>query len=119
MTSPFTAAMTGQSLIHHDVPASPDSGFHGIVQMLKTADVVFTNLETTVRGRRPCWPIKGPFFGCSDPFVLDVLKDTGFSTLSLANNHAFDLGPGGVLSTLEDVEARGFLDGTSVTVPPR
>jgi poly-gamma-glutamate synthesis protein (capsule biosynthesis protein) len=33
----------------------------------------------------------------------------GFNTLALANNHAFDLGPQGILSTLEEVEARGFL----------
>ncbi|AZO09589.1 capsule biosynthesis protein CapA [Mesorhizobium sp. M3A.F.Ca.ET.080.04.2.1] len=37
------------------------------------------------------------------------LRDVGFNALALANNHAFDLGPHGVLSTLDEVEARGFL----------
>lgn len=107
--TPFTVAMAGQSLIHHDIRASSDSSFHDIVQMLKTADVAFTNLETTITGRHPGWPMKGSFFGCSEPLVLDVLEDMGINTLSLANNHAFDLGPGGVLSTIEEVGARGFL----------
>ncbi|MQV72108.1 CapA family protein, partial [Sinorhizobium medicae] len=41
--------------------------------------------------------------------VLDALGAIGFQALSLSNNHAFDLGPSGVLSTLEEVEKRGFL----------
>ena len=53
--------------------------------------------------------MKGSFFGCSAPMVLDALKDIGFNALALSNNHAFDLGPPGVLSTLEEVAQRGFL----------
>ncbi len=43
------------------------------------------------------------------PCCLDALKAVGFNALSLSNNHAFDLGPGGILSTLEEVRKRGFL----------
>ncbi|MBO9136659.1 CapA family protein (plasmid) [Rhizobium sp. B230/85] len=109
MTSPFTLVLTGQSLIHHDVRQVNDSGFAEIKELIRQADIAFTNLETTIFGRHGGWPMKGDFFGCSAPVVLDALKDTGFNTIALANNHAFDLGPSGVLSTLEEVEARDFL----------
>ncbi len=77
--------------------------------MLREADLAFTNFEGTILGRHGGWPLKGSFFGCSDPIVLDCLQGIGFQALSLSNNHAFDLGPSGVLSTLEEVEKRGFL----------
>lgn len=109
MSSPFTLVLTGQSLIHHDVRQVADSGFAEICDLIRGADIAFTNLETTILGRHGGWPMKGAYFGCSEPVVLDALKDVGFNALALSNNHAFDLGPSGVLSTLEDVEAQGFL----------
>lgn len=109
MSSPFTLALTGQSLIHHDVRQVADEGFAEIKALIRKADIAFTNFETTVFGRHGGWPMKGSYFGCSAPIVLDALKDIGFNTLALANNHAFDLGPPGVLSTLEEVAEKGFL----------
>lgn len=101
--------MTGQSLIHHDIRLARDPGFRDVVQTLKRADVAFTNFEGTIHGRHGGWPLKGSYFGCSEPVVLDALQEMGFNTLALANNHAFDLGPSGVLSTLDEVRWRGFL----------
>lgn len=109
MPSPFTVAMTGQSLIHHDIRICRDPGFLKIVEILKAADVAFTNFEGTILGRHGGSPMKGSYFGYSDAFVLDALKQAGFNTLALANNHAFDLGSPGILSTLEEVRSRGFL----------
>ncbi|MDI5927784.1 CapA family protein [Rhizobium leguminosarum] len=109
MLSPFTLVLTGQSLIHHDVRQVTDEGFAAIKERVQQADIAFTNFETTVFGRHGGWPMKGSYFGCSKPEVLDALKDIGFNALALSNNHAFDLGPPGILSTLEEVAARGFL----------
>ncbi|OHV80393.1 CapA family protein [Ensifer sp. LCM 4579] len=109
MSSPFTLVLTGQSLIHHDVRQVSDDGFAAIKALIRQADIAFTNFETTVFGRHGGWPMKGSYFGCSAPVVLDALKDIGFNALALSNNHAFDLGPPGVLSTLEEVEERKFL----------
>ena len=109
MPSPFIVAMTGQSLIHHDIRNSCDPGFAHITDVLKRADVAFTNFESTIFGRHGGAPLKGSYFGCSDPIVLDALKQAGFNALALANNHAFDLGSPGILSTLEEVSARDFL----------
>ncbi|MEW9309780.1 CapA family protein [Labrys neptuniae] len=109
MSSPFTLVLTGQSLIHHDVRQVADEGFAAIKSLIQRADIAFTNFETTVFGRHGGWPMKGNYFGCSEPTVLDALKDIGFNALALSNNHAFDLGPPGILSTLEEVVARDFL----------
>lgn len=109
MSKPFTLAVTGQSLIHHDVRGSAEPGFVRVVETLRRADVAFTNFEGCIYGRHQGWPLKGFYFGSSGPEVLDALKAIGFNTLSLSNNHAFDLGPSGILSTLEEVNSRNFL----------
>jgi poly-gamma-glutamate synthesis protein (capsule biosynthesis protein) len=109
MTNTFTIAVTGQSLIKHDIRGIDTPGFRGVCEVLDRADLAFTNFESTILGSHGGWPLKGSFFGCSQPVVLDTLQALGFQALSLSNNHAFDLGPAGVLSTIEEADRRGFL----------
>ncbi|MDC7260286.1 MULTISPECIES: CapA family protein [Shinella] len=109
MINTFTIAVTGQSLIKHDTRDINTAGFREVQEVLRRADFSFTNFESTILGSHGGWPLKGAVFGCSQPNVLDALQALGFQGLALSNNHAFDLGPSGVLSTLEEVERRGFL----------
>ncbi|SDN78570.1 poly-gamma-glutamate synthesis protein (capsule biosynthesis protein) [Ensifer sp. YR511] len=107
--SVFSVVVTGQSLITRDVRQARDDRFDEVLRFLQQGDVAFTNFESTVLGRHGGWPTKGKYFGYSRPDVLDALKVIGFNALALSNNHAFDLGPSGVLSTLDEVKAQGFL----------
>lgn len=108
MSAPLNVVVTGQSLIHFDLrPLS--AHLDPIVSLLKAGDVAFTNFESTIFGQHRGWPLKGSYFGCSPPDVLSTLSGLGLNALALANNHAFDLGPSGVLSTLEEVRSRPFL----------
>ncbi|SEH63773.1 poly-gamma-glutamate synthesis protein (capsule biosynthesis protein) [Rhizobium tibeticum] len=109
MTHSFTVIATGQSLIHQDFRATADDRLRAIEEIIRSADVSFTNFEMTVFGDHAGWPLKGSYFGYAPPSVLDCLREMGFNALSLANNHAFDLGPSGVLSTIEEASQRGFL----------
>lgn len=109
MKDRFCAVVTGQSLITHDIRHVQAERFTEVERFLQQGDVVFTNFESTILGQHGGWPTKGKYFGYSRPEVLDALQDIGFNALALANNHAFDLGPCGIRSTLEEVEARGFL----------
>ena len=109
MNDRFTLAVTGQSLIKHDIRDIDAPAYRKLQSLLQEVDLSFTNFESTILGNHGGWPLKGSFFGCSDPVVVDCHKDNGLQALSLSNNHAFDLGPSGVLSTLEEVEKRGFL----------
>jgi poly-gamma-glutamate synthesis protein (capsule biosynthesis protein) len=107
----FTLAVTGQSLIVHDVRGDASPEFRDVNALLQKSDLAFTNFEATIDGSHGGWPLKGSAFGSSQPYVLDALQQIGFKALSLSNNHSFDLGPSGVLSTLEEVGKRGFLHG--------
>ena len=104
----FSFVTVGQSLIKRDISAYNDQAFRDCIEIIQAGDVSFTNLETTIKGTHGGWPTKASYVGASDPVVLDNLKSIGFDMLSLANNHAFDLGPPGVLSAMEETERRGF-----------
>ncbi len=108
-TDKLTFAAVGQSLIGHDIRNDESAEFQAIADILRGADVAFSNFEGTIEGRHGGWPTKDAFVHVGKPVVLDALRDMGITALSLANNHAFDLGSAGILSTIEEAKARGFL----------
>src|SRR5688500_7483323 len=106
--SSYSLTFVGQSLIKEDVLACEEQDFRDVVALIRSSDFAFTGYEGTIRGGHGGWPMKSTFLHASEPLVLDSLRNLGFNLLSLSNNHAFDLGPNGILSTLEEAHARGF-----------
>lgn len=102
--------MVGQALIEHDPRRYLEAPLATVVPLLASADAVFTNLEVAVAGPGcDCRPTRDDvFFHGAGPEVLDYLGDIGVSLLSLANNHSWDYGDAGIVSTLEEAAKRGF-----------
>lgn len=118
-TPTVTLAILGQALIEHDPRRYLDTPLATVVPILDSADAVFTNLEVAVAGPGcNCSPTRDDvFFHGAGPEVLDYLGDIGVSLLSLANNHSWDYGDAGVVSTLEEAARRGFTHaGTGRTI---
>ncbi len=109
-TSTVRLAIIGQALIEHDPRQYLDAPLRTVAPILSEADAVFTNLEVAVAGPQcECERTRDDvFFHGAGPEVLDYLRDLGVSLMSLANNHAWDYGPEGVLSTIAEADARGF-----------
>lgn len=104
--------LAGQALIKHDLRQVLPAEFAAAVPLVRagTPHVAFTNLETTIQGRFGGQPTRDTeFFHATRPAVLDCLREFGFNLLATGNNHSWDLGAEGVLSTLEEVDARGFV----------
>ena len=77
-----------------------------LIDIVRSADVAFGNLETTVRHRHqgaPNFTQGTPM--TTPPALLDDLKWMGFGLLSNANNHATDYGTGGVTAMLDHLRA--------------
>jgi len=99
----------GQALIQHDLRADPRPDFDALVAMCARADVCFTDLETAIRGPLAEPPTRqGVFLHAADPVVLDCLKALSISLVATANNHVWDLGAGGIVGMLGELDARGF-----------
>ena len=105
-----TLAVVGQALIEHDPRAYLETPLATVVPILASADAVFTNLEVAVAGPGcDCRPTRDDvFFHGAGPEVLDYLGEIGTSLLSLANNHSWDYGDAGIVSTIQEAEARRF-----------
>ncbi len=116
---PLRVVLTGQALIKHDLREAAAEKFAATRALLAAgaADVVFTNLEVAIDNGRGKPTRTNQFFHATKPAVLDALQGWGFNLLALSNNHAFDLGPEGVLGTIDAVKARGFVHaGTGATL---
>lgn len=101
-------AVAGQSLIRRDPFASNNPEVQAVADIIRGCDAAFTNFEGCIAGSYGGWPTKDKAAHGVPAAMLDSLSHFGFTHLSLANNHAGDLGPNGILSTLVETAARGF-----------
>ena len=105
----FSLALLGQCLISHDLRARPWPGFEPLARRLRANDACFSDLEVALRGPRAGAPTRAPAtLHTAAPVVLDCLRDFGLSFLATSNNHAFDIGTGGILDTIDALRARGL-----------
>jgi poly-gamma-glutamate capsule biosynthesis protein CapA/YwtB (metallophosphatase superfamily) len=103
-------AILGQSYVADDLAdglAHPAS--RPLAALLAGAHVAFTNVEGVVAPSGTGWPTRDTLVHRAAPGAFDRLVSLGVNAVSLANNHAFDLGPPGVLATLDAVASRGML----------
>jgi poly-gamma-glutamate capsule biosynthesis protein CapA/YwtB (metallophosphatase superfamily) len=97
-------AMPARALEGFDEPSYLD-----LVELVRSADISFANLETTIRNLdegvanpTPGTPMSTP------PALLDDLKWMGLRLLSCANNHATDYGIDGLKATLAHLRRAGL-----------
>lgn len=107
-------ALLGQALIEHAPTDAEWPGRRTIARLLSKADLAFTNLETVIKGPRAGAPTRELLtLHAAEPPVLDALKSLRIRLLATANNHAFDLGSGGILDTVEAIERTGLVSAGS------
>ncbi|MBL4684151.1 MAG: CapA family protein [Nannocystaceae bacterium] len=85
-----------------------DDVFSAVAVPLR-ADLVLGNLETPVVEVLPeRSPLRRGYRFGAKPYVADLMRDAGFTALSIANNHAVDLVADGLTETAEHVAAAGI-----------
>ncbi|MFY9484403.1 MAG: CapA family protein [Patescibacteria group bacterium] len=80
-----------------------DYPFAKVKPILKNSDICFGNLEGCLVGNTVTGSSKAFIFR-SPPRFGQALRNVGFDVMSLANNHMFDGGRQGVVSTIETLE---------------
>lgn len=101
--------LSGQLLMTHPLCVQPYPGFAAVVAELKRGQVLSSDLEIAIQTPASGAPTReGQFMHLAQPGVLDCIADMGFNLLSLANNHAWDLGTAGVLATRVAVADKGL-----------
>lgn len=108
-TPKMTFSAAGDMLVQRLISTEYD-GFQQIRDHISKADARFFNFESIIY-REGLWgnQFNGGSYHNSDPRTLEIAKAYGFNMMSFANNHTFDFGYGGLDSTLDAVNAVGFV----------
>lgn len=106
----LTLTATGDALISQKLSVFTEPAFLEMVDVIKSADVRFTNLEMLLH-KFEGYPAaqSGGTWVCADPSMLDELVWTGFNLFSWANNHTLDWGEGGLFATLDTLDQAGVV----------
>ncbi|HEX8413865.1 MAG TPA: CapA family protein, partial [Sphingomicrobium sp.] len=99
--------LLGQSLIQQDLRTLGWPAMAAIRRRLAGADVVFTDLETAIEGPLAGAPTRDTeVLHHAPPAVIDCLRGIGVTMVTTANNHAWDLNTGGILSAIDALDQR-------------
>jgi poly-gamma-glutamate synthesis protein (capsule biosynthesis protein) len=113
----LTLVATGDVLIHQDRSLTagarrPDGSYDfsgvlaGVAPLIGAADLAICHLET------PIAPPSGPYRGypsfAVQPEIVDALAGAGYDECSTASNHSLDDGTGGLVRTLDTLDAAGI-----------
>lgn len=83
----------------------PHYPFASTTDFIRSADIAFGNLETSITPGDDVQPMEMSFR--ADPEAAQALKDAGFDVLSLANNHTPNFGEEGLRDTLRYLDEAG------------
>ncbi len=103
----FTAV--GDMLIQRMISTEYE-GFETVKDYICKGDARFFNFESIIY-RDGIWGnyFNGGSFHNSDPRTLGIAKEYGFNMMTFANNHTFDWGYGGLISTLDALKKTDFV----------
>ena len=105
----IVVAATGDSMIARPLAPFREANFLALVELLRGADAAFTNLEMQVHRFEPTPAASsGGIWTAADPDLLDDLQWAGITMVSCANNHCFDYGERGLMTTLRNLERSGL-----------
>ncbi|RKK03665.1 CapA family protein [Pseudoroseomonas wenyumeiae] len=107
---PLRIALTGDSILMRRLGSLTDAQVRPLFDIVRDADVAFTNLECLPNGYRgdPALESGGSHFA-APPWVIDELVDAGFDLFAAATNHCLDYSISGLLAAKEELDRRGVL----------
>ena len=106
----FTMALTGDSIITRRLSVYGEPEFLNMIELIRSADVAFTNLEMLFHDYEP-YPMhqSGGTYMRAEPALAKELIWAGFDMVSRANNHTGDYGVLGMRLTTKYVVEAGLV----------
>src|SRR5437879_6250253 len=80
--------------------------FHNVASLLRRADISFCNLETSLSEEGTASPKRHVI--ATPRETLELIRETGFHIVNVANNHILDRGEAGCERMLELLESKGI-----------
>lgn len=107
----MTFALTGDAIITRRLSPHQEPEFLRLVDVIRGADVAFTNLEMLFHDYTEGYPAthSGGTWMAAEPLMARELVWAGFDIVSRANNHTMDYAAGGLRATTEALEDVGLV----------
>ncbi|MFQ5926619.1 MAG: CapA family protein [Terriglobia bacterium] len=106
----LTVALTGDSIITQRMSLYDEPDYLALIELLRGADVAITNFEMVLHDYEGApAPVSGGTYMAAPPRLARELVWMGFDLVSTANNHSFDYGAEGLLSTLRGLADAGLV----------
>lgn len=106
----ISIAVIGDVMVNRRTSGFREPEFLGMVDVLRSSDLVIANLETQIHHFEMSWAQKPDSISwqVGSPECLDDLKWMGIGAVTTASNHSFDYNEAGFLATMENVKASGL-----------
>lgn len=107
----LTIALTGDSMVSRSLSVFEEEPYLRMRDVLKSADVVFTNFEANAHPYLDDPQAQrdgGGTYVTTEPRLLADLKWLGVNLVSCGSSHADDYGPKGILDTLRYLDEAGI-----------
>lgn len=106
----FTMALTGDAIITRALSPYKEPEFLEMIELIRSADVAFTNLEMLFHDYEPAPAAQsGGTYMRAEPKMAKELVWAGFDMVSMANNHTGDYGHDGMRLTRHYAEEAGLV----------
>lgn len=100
IAAPFTIAAVGDIIEPEPVSNRTDPGFQALIRIIRSSDVGFANMESSLVDMHDRDQFLGPIAGTLAPKEVGAdIKAMGITIMNRANNHALDGDVEGMLST--------------------
>ena len=104
----LTLVASGDTMITRRLSVFREPRFLSLVEIFRTADVGYTNLEMLMHDFEHSPGLAGGTFTASEPANLKELQWAGINLVSTANNHNYDYGEDGVLTNIRHIREAGL-----------
>ena len=104
----LTLVAGGDTMITRRLSVFREPAFLSLVELFRSADVGYANLEMLMHDFEHPPGIGGGTFTGSDPANLKELQWAGVNLVSTANNHSYDYGSDGVLTNIAHLKSAGL-----------
>ncbi len=101
--------LTGDLMLTRRLSVFREDHFLRLRQILQSADVAFSNFESSARAYEEGSPsLRRGTYMTTEPGLLEDLKWLGINLMSCANNHAFDYGEQGIIANIHHLDSFGI-----------
>jgi poly-gamma-glutamate capsule biosynthesis protein CapA/YwtB (metallophosphatase superfamily) len=112
-TKSWDLTLVGECMVSRPFAMHDEPEFRAVLDLMRRSDATYAHLEMNLGDFDELdWPARGDWTGSymmAEPRLADDLRWAGVHLVSLAQNHSFDFGAAGIMSTIKHCRRAGLV----------